>query len=147
MSTNKIQFKIVTPDRSVFEAKVEQVTLPVMDGQITILPGHCSYIGALKPGELVIKQEGKEIHLALSGGFIEFANNNLVVLADTAEKADEIDVARAEAAKVRAEAVMKEKISMSDMEYARVAAAIEKETSRLRVARRSHHSSHQINID
>lgn len=143
----KIQFKIVTPERSVFEAEVEQATLPVADGQVTILPGHCSYIAALKPGELVIKQQGKEIHLALSGGFVEFADNRLVILADTAERAEEIDITRAEAARGRAEELKKQKVSMNEMEYARVAAAIEKETSRLRVARKAHHGAHQINLD
>jgi F-type H+-transporting ATPase subunit epsilon len=146
MSEKKIQFKIVTPERSVYEAEIQSATLPVMDGQVTILPDHRSYIAALKPGEIMIKKDNEEIHLAISGGFVEFNNNTLVLLADTAEHADEIDTKRAEEAKTRAEELKKQKVSMNDMEYARVAAAIEKEMARLRVAKKSRRS-HQIKLD
>jgi F-type H+-transporting ATPase subunit epsilon len=146
MSDLKIQFKIVTPERAVYEAEVESATLPVTDGQVTILPNHRSYIASLKPGEIIIKKAGEEIHLATSGGFVEFNNNVLILLADTAEHAEEIDTKRAEEARVRAEELKKQKVSMSDMEYARVAASIEKEMARLRVAKKSR-NTHQIKID
>jgi F-type H+-transporting ATPase subunit epsilon len=146
MSNNKIQFKIVTPERSVYEAEVEQATLPVADGEVTILPNHRAYIAALKPGEIVIKKNEADVHLAISGGFIEFANNTLTVLADTAEQAEEIDIKRAEEARGRAEELKKQKVSMSEFEYARVAAAVEKEMVRLKVARRGH-GAHQINLN
>ena len=145
MST-KIKFKIVTPEKTVSESEIDQATLPVLDGQVTILPGHRSYIAALKAGEIMLKTEGKEISLVTSGGFIEFNENVLVVLADTAENASEIDVERAEQARQRAQEIKDEKGSMNEMEYARVAAAIEKESSRIRVAKK-HHSRHGIKID
>lgn len=141
-----ITFKIVTPERTVYENTVDQATLPVLDGQVTILPGHRSYIAALKAGEVLLKKGSEEILIATSGGFIEFNNNTLIVLADTAEAAEEIDVKRAEEARKRAEELKKEKITMNEMEYARVAAAIEKEAARVRVARK-HHTKHNINID
>lgn len=146
MSDHKIQFKIVTPERSVYEAEVDQATLPVQDGQVTILPGHQSYIANLKPGEIMIKKDGEEMHLATSGGFVEFNNNTLVLLADTAEHAEEIDTQRAEEARTRAEELKKQKVTMGEMEYARVAAAIEKEMARIRVAKKSH-KTHQIKLD
>lgn len=146
MSDHKIQFKIVTPERSVYEAEVDQATLPVQDGQVTILPGHQSYIASLKPGEIMIKKDGEEMHLATSGGFVEFNNNTLVLLADTAEHAEEIDTQRAEEARTRAEELKKQKVTMGEMEYARVAAAIEKEMARIRVAKKSH-KTHQIKLD
>lgn len=146
MSDMKIKFKIVTPERSVYEDEIDQATLPVQNGQVTILPAHRAYIAALKPGEIVIKKMGEEVHLAISGGFIEFSNNALTVLADTAEHATEIDIERAEAARSRAEDLKQQKITMSEQEYARVAAAVEKELVRLRVAKRSH-STHQIKLD
>lgn len=146
MSDQKIQFKIVTPERSVYEAEIDQVTLPVTDGQVTILPFHRAYIASLKPGEIMLRKGGEEIHLATSGGFVEFNNNVLTLLADTAEHAGEIDTKRAEEARVRAEELKKQKISMSEMEYARVAASIEKELARIRVAKKSH-GSHQINLN
>jgi F-type H+-transporting ATPase subunit epsilon len=131
----KIKFKIVTPERTVFEEEVEQATLPVSNGEITILPNHRSYIASLKAGELMIKKGQEEISMAVSGGFIEFDNNNLVVLADAAERAEEIDIKAAEEARKRAEDLKSQK-AMDETEYARIAAAIETETARLRVARK-----------
>lgn len=136
MLSMKIKFKIVTPEKTVFESEIDQATLPVADGEVTILPNHRSYIAALKAGEIDLKKDGEEIAMAVSGGFIEFNHNNLVVLADTAERAEEIDLKRAEEAKVRAEEAMKQKIGTDDADYARVAAAIEKEMARLRVGRK-----------
>lgn len=141
-----IKFKIVTPGRTVFEREINQATLPVVDGQVTIMPGHRSYIASIKSGEIILKMENEEIVLATSGGFIEFNDNSLVLLADTAEEAKEIDLERAENARKRAEEIKKEKVSMSELEYAKVAAAIEKEAVRVRVARR-HHGSHDIRMD
>lgn len=139
MSAKKIKFKLVTPERTVFEDEVDQVTLPVSDGVVTILPNHRSYIASLKAGEIMLKKNKKPVEMAVSGGFVEFSKNSLIVLADTAERAEEIDLRRAEEAKKRAEELMKEKLS-SDFEYAAVAAAIEKEAARVKVAHkyRSH---------
>jgi F-type H+-transporting ATPase subunit epsilon len=83
--------------------------------------------------------------MATSGGFIEFNDNNLVVLADTAERAEEIDLKRAEEAKTRAEEAMKQKETMDNVEFARVAAAIEKEMARLRVGRK-HRTKRSVNL-
>lgn len=146
MSEKKIKFKIVTPERTVFESEIDQATLPVLDGQVTILPDHRSYIAALKPGEIFLKKDGDDIHLATSGGFIEFSDNTLVVLADTAEHAKEIDVVRAEEARKRAEEIRKQKINMDEIEYAKVAAVIEKEAARIRVGKK-HSTKHGIKID
>jgi F-type H+-transporting ATPase subunit epsilon len=142
----KIKFKIVTPERTVSESEVDQITLPVLDGQVTILPGHRSYIAALKAGEIMLKVDGKEILLVTSGGFVEFKDNTLVVLADTAEAAEEIDVTRAEEARKKAQEISAQKVTMNEMEYARVAAAIEKESARIRVAKK-HHTKHNINLN
>jgi len=142
----RIKFKIITPERTVFEEEIDQATLPATDGEVTILPNHRSYIATLKSGEITLKKAGKEINLAISGGFVEFDKNNLVILADTAEKAEEINIQWAEEAKKRAEDLKKEKISMNDEEYARAAAAIEKEMARVKVAKK-HHSRHGMKID
>lgn len=131
-----INFKIVTPERTVFEDKISQATLPVTDGQVTILPNHRSYIASLSSGEITVKKDGEEIILAVSGGFIEFNKNELVVLADTAEQAEEIDLKRAEEAKNRAEKLREEKVTMDSEEFAQVAAAIQKQMARIRVAKK-----------
>lgn len=136
----------MTPERTLFEEEVDQATLPVVDGQITIMPDHRSYIASLKAGEIMLKVDGKETLLVVSSGFIEFNNNTLVVLADTAEAAEEIDVARAEEARKRAEELKHEKVVMNEQEYARVAAAIEKEMARIKVAKK-HHSKGGMKLE
>jgi len=135
-----IKFKIVTPERTVIEEEVYQVTLPVFGGEVTLLPKHVPYIGALQAGEIILRREqnGEETSLATSGGFVEFHDDILSVLADTAERAEEIDLARAEEARKRAEDLKKKHITMDDEEYARTAAMIEKEMARVKVARRHH---------
>lgn len=143
-----MRFKIVTPEKVVFEADVYQATLPVEGGEVTILPEHVPYIGTLKAGELILRQEagGEEISLVTSGGFAEFHENTLLILADTAERAEEIDLARAEEARQRAEKLREKTTQMSDEEYARTAAILEKELARVRVARK-HHSRRGIALD
>jgi F-type H+-transporting ATPase subunit epsilon len=136
MSEAKIKFKIVTSEKTVYEDDVDQATFETTDGQITILPNHRSYITSLKSGEAMIKKKGEEVFLSISGGFIEFHDNTLIVLADTAERAEEIDLKRAEEARARAEELKDQAISMDDEEYARVAAAIQKEAARIRVAKK-----------
>lgn len=146
MSQDKIKFKIITPEHTVFESEIDQVTLPVSDGEVTILPKHRPYIASLKPGEILLKTGQEETSLVVSGGFIEFNHDKLTILADTAERAEEIDLQRAEEARARAEEIKKKKISMDDSEYARVAASIEKELARLRVGRK-HRTKRGININ
>ena len=145
MSEVKIKFKIVTSEKTVFEDEVDQATFETSSGQITILPNHRSYITSLESGEAMVKIKGEEIFLSISGGFIEFHNNTLIVLADTAERAEEIDLARAEEARKRAEELKSQAISMDDEEYARVAAAIQKESARIRVAKK-HYTKKNINL-
>lgn len=129
------------------ESEMYQATLPVEGGEVTILPNHIPYIGALKAGEIVLRKEanGEEISLVTSGGFVEFHDNILIILADTAERAEEIDLTRAEEARKRAEEINREKAHMGEEEYARTAAMIEKELARVRVARK-HHSKRGISL-
>lgn len=142
-----IKFKIVTPERTVVEQEAYQATLPIEGGEITILPNHIPYIGTLKAGEILLRDRvgESEVILATSGGFVEFHDNALTVLADTAERAEEIDLSRAEEARKRAEEVMKSQIHTDDEEYARVAASLEKEMARIRVAKK-HHSRRGIGL-
>jgi F-type H+-transporting ATPase subunit epsilon len=146
MSESKIKFKIVTSEKTVFEDEVDQATFETTDGQITILPNHRSYITSLKSGEAMIKKKDEEVFLSISGGFIEFHDNTLIVLADTAERAEEIDLARAEEARKRAEELKNKVISMDEEEYAHVAAAIQKEAARIRVAKK-HYTKRGIKME
>lgn len=138
MDKKIIEVRIVTPERTVIEGEYYQATLPVSDGLSTILPNHRSYIASLKPGEVILKADPKkkeEISLFVSGGFIEFNDNKLVILSDEAERAEDIDLAKAEEAKKRAEEV-RNRQNIDDLEYAQVASILDKELARINVAMR-----------
>lgn len=140
----KISFEITTPEGVIYKSDIEEVSLPTRTGEITILPHHIPLVAALVPGELRIKKDGQTIFLAVAGGFIEVQlGNRVVVLADSAEMAEKIDIKQAEEAKKRAEALMREK-KVDDVEYAALAGQIERELARIRVARR--HRSHNLGL-
>ncbi|MDD2766997.1 MAG: ATP synthase F1 subunit epsilon [Candidatus Moranbacteria bacterium] len=142
-----IKFKIITPERIVVEEEIYQATLPIEGGEVTILPEHIPYIGTIRAGEIMFRKTlgGEESSLAVSSGFVEFHNDEMVILADTAEHAEEIDLTRAEEARKRAEELKKEHLEMGGEEYARTTALIEKEMARVRVAHR-HHSRRGISL-
>ena len=143
--TSKIKFKIVTPERTVFESEIDQITLPTQEGEITILPNHIPLISVLQAGELVVKTGDEEIAMAVSGGMVEVRKNEITVLADTAERAEEIDVKRAEEARARAVKFKDEKIRLDETEYATAAAILEKNLARIKVARK-HLTRHGIKL-
>jgi F-type H+-transporting ATPase subunit epsilon len=125
---------VVTAEREVFSDEVDEVIAPGVEGQLGILPHHAPLMTMLLPGELLIKKGGEEFYLAISGGFIEARPDRIIVLADAAERVEEIDVARAEEAKSRAEARLAERPPGVDM--ARAEAALRRSLIRLRVAER-----------
>lgn len=133
----KIDLQITTPEGVVYKAgDIDGISLPTSTGEITILPGHIPLVSALVAGEARIKKGEETEFLAVSGGFIEVQpNSKVVVLADTAERAEHIDIDRAEKARQKAEELMKEKHT-NDVEYAALASKIEREMARLKVARR-----------
>ncbi len=146
---NRIILKIITPEKVVSEEEVYQITLPIKDGEITMLPEHIPYIGALTAGEVVFRKESaqsEETTLAVSGGFVEFHDNVLTLLADTAERAEAIDMDRAQEARKRAEELMQQTVRHDSEEYARVAASLQKHLARIRVARK-HRSKHNTYED
>lgn len=137
-----LHFKIVSPERVVFEDDVDQVTIPTKDGEITVLPNHLPLVASLQAGELVMKKGTAVIPMVISGGFVEVQPQSyVVVLADTAEKVEEIDIQRAEEARQRAGALMKEKVTEAT-DYAALAAKMEKELARLKVARKYRRDRH-----
>lgn len=136
----KINFKIVTPERLVYETEADQVTLPTTSGEITILPNHLPLISLLAAGELRVKIGNQEIPLAVAHGFVEVGKNQVVVLADSADRVEEIDIKRAEEAKKRAEELLKTK-KIDSVEFATLAAQLERELTRLKVARKHRKST------
>lgn len=131
-----LKLKIVTPEKILFEGKVSQVSISTIMGEITILPNHIPLVSQLASGEVIVKSNGdQEDLMAISGGFVEVLPDQVVILADTAERAEDIDEERAEEARKKAEEVLKTKIS--DLEsFAMFSAKIEKELARLKVARK-----------
>ncbi len=134
--SKQIKVKVITPEQVVCECSVDQVTLPVTDGEVTILPEHRAYIASLQIGEILTKKDGEEVSIAVVGGFLEFANNKLIILADEAERAEEIDIKKAEVAKKRAEDIKNKVIKTDETEYAHVAATLEREMSRIKIAKK-----------
>ncbi len=131
-----LNFKIVTPEKVVFDApQAESITLPTKLGEITILPDHIPLVAALVPGEVRVKVRGEEIMMAVSGGFIEVQPGSVTVLADTAEHSAEIDIERAEAARLRASELMQQRVVEAE-DYTALAARLEKELARVKVARK-----------
>lgn len=132
-----LAFKIATPERVVFEApEVESITLPTEMGEITVLPDHEPLVAVLKPGEARAVIAGKEVAMAVSGGFIEVRPGQVIVLADTAERAEEIDEHRAEEARKRAQEFMQNGLAAPDVDVAGLTAKLEKELARLKVSRK-----------
>ena len=134
--TAKFLLQLVTPEKKSFDDVVDQVTIPTIEGNITVLPNHMSLVTSIKPGELIVKQGSKETNIASGFGFAQITGQQVSILTDLAEEAENISEKEAEEARRRAEDTLKEKERLSSEEYAAVAAALEKSLVRLRVKRR-----------
>ena len=130
-----IKLDIVTAEKSIFSEDVDMVIAPGVYGQLGILPHHAPLMTMLEPGELVIKKGDDEIYLAVSGGFLEVRPDRVIVLADSAERAEEIDIARAEEARKRAQKRLEERYAPG-VDAARAEAALRRSLIRLRIAER-----------
>lgn len=133
MRTLKVE--VVTAERVVFtEEGVEQLTAPGAVGEFTVLPEHAPFVTALLPGEMRIVKGGQETSMATTGGFLEVREDRVVVLADTVERAEEIDTARAEEARRQALERLASREAAADM--VRAQAALQRALLRLKVAER-----------
>ncbi len=130
-----LRLDIVTAERAVYSDDVDIVIAPGVLGQLGILPHHTPLMTMLEPGELIARKGSDEFSLVVSGGFLEVRPDRVIVLADTAERAEEIDISRAEEAKRRAEQHLAEK-AVPGADAARAGAALSRSLIRLRVARR-----------
>jgi F-type H+-transporting ATPase subunit epsilon len=131
MLPENIQLEIVTPERLVVKATVDDVQIPGSTGYLGILPGHAPLITALGVGEISYRSGAETKRLSVAWGFAEVLPDKVTILAETAERSDEIDVARAQAAKQRAEDELKKAGPSGDAE---AQAALQRATSRLEVA-------------
>ena len=131
---SSIRLDVVTAEGTVYSGDVDIVVAPGIEGQLGVLPHHTPLMTMLEPGELLIRKEGDELCMAVTGGFLEVRPDRIIVLADAAERAEEIDIARAEAAKRRAEERLKE--HGLEVDAARAEAALRRSIIRLQVAER-----------
>ncbi|MFC1940544.1 F0F1 ATP synthase subunit epsilon [Chloroflexota bacterium] len=127
-----IKLDIVTAERVVYSDEVDVVIAPGIEGQLGILPHHTPLMTTLQVGEMVVRKGGEEFSMAISGGFLEVRPDRIIVLADMAERADEIDLARAEEAKRRAEERLGRRAP--EIDAARAEAALRRSLIRLKVA-------------
>jgi F-type H+-transporting ATPase subunit epsilon len=138
MLPDSIELIIVTPQRQLLRETVAEVTLPGADGQLGVLPGHAPLITELGIGELSYhaKKSGESAPVAIISGFAEVLGDRVTVLAETAERPEEIDVARATEAKKRAEQRLAAAASDPDVDWTRAAIALERSLIRIQVARK-----------
>lgn len=130
-----LQLEIVTPDKVVVSQPVDYVGVPGIEGEFGVLPHHIPLLSALAIGDLYFRVGGKTEHVFVSGGFAEVSDNKLTVLAESAELGENIDVARAEAAKRRAEERLAAKIADTDLVRAHL--ALQRAVERLHIASQS----------
>ncbi|ANB59465.1 F0F1 ATP synthase subunit epsilon [Anoxybacteroides amylolyticum] len=127
-----IKVSVVTPDGPVYEADVEMVSTKAKSGELGILPGHIPLVAPLEIGSVRLKKDGKTEFIAISGGFLEVRPDKVTVLAQAAERAEDIDVARAKAAKERAERRLQAK--QDNIDFKRAELALRRAINRLDIA-------------
>ncbi len=137
MSQKFIKFEIVTPERIVLKEQVTQVTAPTRQGEITVLPGHIPLVASLQPGVIeIVKSDGTQDIMSVSGGFIEVLKDKVVILADTAERAEEIDIDTVEEARKQAEKIKTETRHFDRERFTNISAQISKELARTKAVKR-----------
>jgi F-type H+-transporting ATPase subunit epsilon len=129
------QFEIVTPEKLVVRDVAEEMQIPAKNGYIGVLPGHAPLITELAVGEITYRNDGYTHHIALAWGFAEVLPDKVTILAENAERADEIDVKRAQEAKERAEQRLKS--GNTETDYERAQNALQRAETRLQVASKS----------
>ena len=154
-----IQFKIVTPSGVAYEDNIISLTLPTKSGEITVLANHIPLVTLLRPGEMIVRKRAEkvgalengasaaaatasgdnlyEMHFAVSHGIVQVRRGSeVVILSDTAERAEEIDIAKAEEARKRAEEALKRKGELDDVAFSRLQAVFDRELAKTKVGSR-----------
>jgi len=132
MAQKVLTLEVVTPERHVVSTEAESIIVPAAEGYLGVLPGHAPLITGLRVGVVRFKVGGQEKRMAISGGFMEVVNNRVIILADTAELAEEIDIDRAIAARERAEQRLRQKAE--EIDYVRARMALQRAVARLKAA-------------
>jgi F-type H+-transporting ATPase subunit epsilon len=129
-----LKLEILTPEATAYSEDVEMVTLPGVAGEFGVYPQHVPLMTQMVPGELTVRKDGRDVFIAVGGGLIEVTATRVSILTDLAVAADRIDEAKAEEARLRAEARLKEKLT--DEEHAAINAGLARSLAQLKVKRR-----------
>jgi F-type H+-transporting ATPase subunit epsilon len=133
----KLHLKIVTPERVVFEDSVDSISVMTENGEITILPNHIPLVTLLRAGEMRLKTNGSELILAVSTGLVEVRKGNqIIILADTAERSEELELEEIEKAKILAQKRLDEAKDKNEVAYADALVHLERELARYKVAQK-----------
>ena len=136
LMSETLQLEIVTPEATVFSEAVEMVTLPGLEGQLGILPGHVALMTQMVPGEMTVRKDGRDRFLAVGEGLVEITSRRVAVLTIMAIPVENIDEAKAEETRLQAEAKLHERLSAE--EVASVNAVLVRSLAQLNVKRRQH---------
>lgn len=130
----KLVLEIITPTKVVLNEEVDELTIPTVNGEISILPNHIDLLTKITPGEMIIRKNNKIEPFAITGGFLEVSKNHISVLADYAMHVNDIEIAKVEEAKQRAEKALKEKDK--EVTYEQLQDDIRKAALQLKVVRK-----------
>lgn len=131
-----IRCEIVSQDRVVFQGDVDIVVVPGVEGVMGILPHHTPLLSTLQYGIVTIRKEGREEYFTVAGGVVEVADNEVMILANAAENVDEINIQRAEAARQRAEAMLKDQTAGKEEDLAALHASLKRSNLRISAVQR-----------
>ena len=131
-----IRLEIVTGERLVYSDDVDAVVAPGVEGEMGIRPQHAALMTTLQPGEVLVRKAGQEVSIAVSGGFMEVLPDKVTILADTAERAEEIDESRAEEARKRAQKLLADAATGETIDATRAQIAMRRAMIRLKVAQK-----------
>jgi len=134
---NTLKLEIVTPEAKTYSEDVEMVTLPAVEGEMGVFPQHVPLMTQIVPGEVIVRKEGRDYFLAVGEGFVEITGERVAIMTDMAIRAENVDEAKAEEARQRAEARLAEKLDGE--EAAMVSAALAHSLAQLKVKRRQRH--------
>jgi F-type H+-transporting ATPase subunit epsilon len=129
-----LKLEVVTPDQVAYSGEVDMVTLPAVEGQMGVLPHHVPLMTEIVPGEMIVRKDGRATFLAVGGGLVLVTGSSVSIVTDMAVGADSIDEAKAEEARQRAAARLRDKLS--DEEVASVNASLARSLAQLKVRRR-----------
>ncbi|RJQ38915.1 ATP synthase F1 subunit epsilon [Candidatus Microgenomates bacterium] len=134
-----LNLEIIMPSKVVFKDEVDEIIVPTVNGEITILPNHVGLLTQITEGEITTKKSGKEHFLAITGGYLEVNKNKVTILADYAIRSEDIEIAKVQEAQKRAQHLMQEKVSEKD--FAEIQSELRKSILQLKVAnKRKRHS-------